>query len=117
MILIPSVDSASVAHARDVKAAVIPVIELTRAIRTSSDEAAAVRYGYVTFCLHVRGKQMAAIVVADGGDKASAAIYNLPGLVVSEAMAAFKDEMTLLCPDALCPPSMLIRPVGKTCSL
>jgi len=55
---------------------------------------------------------MAAFVVADGGDKASAAIYNVPGVVVSEAMAAFKDEMTRLCPDALCPPSMLIRQWG-----
>jgi ABC-type sugar transport system substrate-binding protein len=42
---------------------------------------------------------MAAYVAADGGENASAAIYTVPGLVVSEAMVlAFQEEMARLCP-------------------
>ncbi len=103
VILIQSVDSASVAAPlADAKAAGIPVIELTTSDPQLPSAEAAARgvYGYVTFCYTCAGKQMAAFVVADGGDKASASIYNVPGLVVSEAMVqAFKDEMTRLSPD------------------
>ena len=115
VILIQSVDSASVAAPlADAKAAGIPVIELTTSDpQLPSDEAAARGvYGYVTFCYTCAGKQMAAFVVADGGDKASAAIYNVPGLVVSEAMVlAFKDEMTRLCPD--CAVSVVDAPFAQ----
>jgi ABC-type sugar transport system substrate-binding protein len=89
VILIQSVDSASVAAPlADAKKAGIPVIELTTSDPQLPSAEAAARgvYGYVTFCYTCAGKQMAAFVVADGGANASAAIYNVPGLVVSEAM-------------------------------
>jgi ribose transport system substrate-binding protein len=102
VILIQSVDSASVAAPlADAKAAGIPVIELTTSDPQLPSAEAAARgvFGYVTFCYTCAGRQMAAFVVADGGAKASAAIYNVPGLVVSEAMVqAFKDEMARLGP-------------------
>lgn len=115
VILIQSVDSASVAAPlADAKAAGIPVIELTTSDPQLPSAEAKARgvYGYVTFCYTCAGKQMAAFVVADGGDKASAAIYNVPGLVVSEAMVqAFKDETARLCPD--CTVSVINAPFAQ----
>lgn len=115
VILIQSVDSASVAAPlADAKAAGIPVIELTTSDPQLPTAEAAARgvYGYVTFCYSCAGKQMAAFVVADGGPEASAAIYNVPGLVVSEAMVkAFQDEMARLCP--ACTVSVIDAPFAQ----
>jgi ribose transport system substrate-binding protein len=115
VILIQSVDSASVAAPlADAKAAGIPVIELTTSDPQLPSAEAADRgvFGYVTFCYTCAGEQMAAFVVADGGDKASATIYNVPGLVVSEAMVqAFKDELARLCPE--CTVSVIDAPFAQ----
>ncbi|MGD0020303.1 MAG: substrate-binding domain-containing protein [Candidatus Limnocylindrales bacterium] len=119
VILLQSVDSASVAAPlADAKAAKIPVIELTTSDPQLPSAAATSRgvFGYVTFCYTCAGKQMAAFVVANGGDKASAAIYNVPGLVVSEAMVkAFKDELARLCP--ACTVSVIDAPFAQWTNL
>lgn len=102
VILLQSVDSATMAAPlADAKAAGIPVIELTTSDPQLPSAEAKARgiYGYVTFCYSCAGKQMAAFVVADGGGNTSAVIYDVPGLVVSEAMVkAFQSEVTRLCP-------------------
>jgi len=101
VILLQSVDSATMAAPlADAKAAKIPVIELTTSDPQLPSAEAKARsvFGYVTFCYSCAGKQMAAFVVADGGDGARAAIYTVPGLVVSEAMVrAFQSEVARLC--------------------
>ena len=79
VILIQSVDSASVAAPlAEAKEAGIPVIELTTSDPQLPSAEAAERgvYGYTTTCYTCAGRQMAAYVVADGGENASAAIYN-----------------------------------------
>lgn len=115
VILIQSVDSGSVAAPlADAKAAGIPVIELTTSDPhlPTAEEADRGVYGYVTFCYTCAGAQMAAFVVADGGQDASAVIYNVPGIVVSEAMVqAFRDEMARLCPS--CAVSVVEAPFAQ----
>jgi ABC-type sugar transport system substrate-binding protein len=101
VILLQSVDSATMAAPlADAKAAKIPVIELTTSdpqLPTSDAKARGI-FGYVTFCYSCAGKQMAAFVVADGGEGARAVIYTVPGLVVSESMVrAFQSEVARLC--------------------
>ena len=102
VILIQSVDSASVAAPlADAKEAGIPVIELTTSDPhlPTVEEADRGVFGHVTFCYSCAGEQMAAFVAADGGEDATGVIYNVPGLLVSEAMvAAFQDELLRLCP-------------------
>ncbi len=115
VILLQSVDSATMAAPlADAKAAGIPVIELTTSDPQLPSTEAAARgiYGYVTFCYSCAGKQMAAFVVADGGTDATAVIYNVPGLVVSESMVkAFQSEVARLC--ATCKVDVINAPFAQ----
>jgi ABC-type sugar transport system substrate-binding protein len=101
VILLQSVDSATVgAPLTEAAEAEIPVIELTTSDPQLPSAEAQQRgiFGYVTFCYSCAGEQIAAFIVADGGEGAKGVIYSVPGLVVSEAMvAAFEAEMERLC--------------------
>lgn len=102
IILIQSVDSGTVAAPlTDAMAAGIPAIELTTTDPQlpTADQTARGVFGVVTFSYSGAARDLANVVVADGGAGAAAVIYRVPGLVVSEAMAvAFQDEMSTLCP-------------------
>ncbi len=102
VILMQSVESARVAAPlAAAKEAGIPVIELTTSDPhlPTAEEADRGVFGFTTFCYSCAGRQMAAFIVADGGPNTQAVIYNVPGLVVSEAMVeAFSDELMRLCP-------------------
>lgn len=101
VILLQSVDSGTVAAPlQAAKDAGIPVIELTTSDPhlPTAEEADRGVFGFVTFCYSCAGRQMAAFVVADGASNSRAVIYNVPGLVVSEAMVqAFLEEVSRLC--------------------
>jgi ABC-type sugar transport system substrate-binding protein len=102
VILMQSVESARLAAPlAAAKEAGIPVIELTTSDPhlPTPEEAERGVFGFTTFCYSCAGRQMAAFIVADGGPHTQAVIYNVPGLVVSEAMVeAFSDELMRLCP-------------------
>jgi ribose transport system substrate-binding protein len=56
--------------------------------------------GIATFCYSCAGREMADLAIAQSGGKASAVVYNVPGISVSPVMVkAIKSEFARLCPD------------------